>query len=146
MNESGYNIWTDGGSRGNPGPSAIGVVIQGPDIGSKEYGEYIGEGTNNRAEYAAVIFALKKLKALVGSEKAKKASLIVTADSELVVRQLSGQYKVKDSDIQQWFVEIWNMRLDFGSVVFRHVPREQNHGADRLVNDALDREASKFAL
>lgn len=139
-----YLIHTDGGARGNPGPAAIGVVIQGPGMEKKEYGEYIGEATNNVAEYSAVVFALKKLKQLVGADKAGESSVEVRADSELLVRQLTGLYKIKESSIQNLFLEVWNLKLDFKSVSFTHVPREENHDADRMVNYALDRELNKL--
>ena len=140
-----FLIHTDGGARGNPGPAAIGVVIGALD-GSlkKEYGEYIGETTNNDAEYQAVIFALKKLKLLVGKETAGKARVEVRVDSELVERQLNGYYKIMDATIQKHFLELWNLRLDFGTVIFKHVLREKNRAADKLVNAALDRDASRL--
>ncbi len=126
-------IYTDGGARGNPGPAAIGVVV-----GDKEYGEYLGETTNNQAEYRALIFALKKAKQLLGSKKAEGAELEVRMDSELVVRQLNGEYKIKEPDLQLLFVEAWNLRLDFKNVEFKHIFREANKRADRLVNQVLD--------
>lgn len=136
-----YLIHTDGGSRGNPGPAAIGVVIEADDKSiKKEYGEYIGETTNNEAEYRAVIFALKKLKSLIGKEKAGKAVVLVHADSELLVKQMNGEYKINDKYIKDWFIDIWNLKLDFGSVQFQHVFREKNKAADRMVNVALDKE------
>ncbi len=136
-------IHTDGGSRGNPGPAAIGVVIEGP-MGKKEYGEYLGETTNNEAEYRAVIFALKKLKQLIGSEKCSASSVEFLLDSELIVKQLNKEYKLKDKNIQNFFIEIWNLTFDFGSVSFHHIPREENKDADRIVNQVLDRETSKL--
>ena len=140
-----YLIHTDGGSRGNPGPAAIGVVIESADKSlKKEYGEYIGETTNNEAEYRAVIFALKKLKLLIGKDKARDAVIEMHMDSELVQRQLTGEYKLSDRNIQQFFLEIWNLKMDYGSVSFRHIPREENHGADRMVNSALDKELNKL--
>ena len=134
-------IYTDGGSRGNPGPSAIGVVFVDGKTGEvlKTYGERIGDGTNNKAEYKAVIFALKKAKALYGKEKMGDAHVEVRADSELLVRQLSGEYKLSTKHIQELFIEVWNLRLDFGKVTFVHVPREENKRADRMVNEALDK-------
>ncbi|MDP3954232.1 MAG: ribonuclease HI family protein [bacterium] len=140
-----YIIHTDGGSRGNPGPSAIGVVIADYD-GSlkKEYSEYIGETTNNEAEYQAIIFALKKLKQLIGKEKASNAKLEFHVDSELAVKQLNGEYKLNDKNIQRFFIEIWNNKLDYGEVTFKHVPREDNKEADKLVNAALDKELNKL--
>lgn len=126
-------IYTDGGARGNPGPAALGVVI-----GDKEYSEYLGEMTNNKAEYLALVFALKKAKALLGGKKASEAELEFRMDSELIVRQLNGIYKIKEPDLQPLFIEVWNLRLDFKKVIFHHIPREQNKRADRLVNQALD--------
>ncbi|MFA6354501.1 MAG: ribonuclease HI family protein [Candidatus Paceibacterota bacterium] len=126
-------IYTDGGSRGNPGPSAIGVVV-----GDKEYSEYLGEKTNNQAEYQALVFALKKAKQLSGKKKAKESEIEVRMDSELVVKQLNGHYKILEKELQPFFLEIWNLRLDFKKVEFKHIPREQNRRADKLVNYALD--------
>jgi len=126
-------VYTDGGARGNPGPAALGVVI-----GNHEYGERIGNTTNNVAEYKAVIFALKKVKQLVGNKKAEEAEVEVRMDSELIVRQLNGIYKIKEPDLQPLFIEVWNLRLDFKKVDFKHVPREKNKQADKLVNEALD--------
>ena len=139
-------IHTDGGARGNPGPAAIGVILESPEIGKKEYGEYLGEATNNEAEYKAVIFALKKTKSLVGSEKAALVDIEIFSDSELLVRQMNGEYKLKDPSIQKFFVEIWNLKLDFKNVSFANVFREQNAGADNLVNQVLDRENSKLDI
>lgn len=133
-------IYTDGGSRGNPGPAAIGVVIQneaGQTI--KKYSQAIGEATNNEAEYQAVIFALKKVKALFGKAKAKKMALEIRTDSELVVSQLRHQYKIVEKNLQPLFLQVWNLMLDFGPIKFVAVPREQNKEADRLVNEALDK-------
>jgi len=127
------HISTDGGSRGNPGPSALGVVIAG-----KGYGEYVGIRTNNYAEYSAILFALKKAKALLGKEKAKKTIVEVRMDSELAVRQLNHEYKINDADIQKMFLEIWNLMLDFKGVKFIHVRREMNTAADAEVNKVLD--------
>ena len=144
--EKHYLIHTDGGSRGNPGPAALGVVIEGDDIGRKEYSEYLGETTNNVAEYTAVVFALKKLKQLVGSEAVRESTVTVHADSELLVKQLNGEYKVKEGGIQKLFLEVWNLRLDFGRVTFTHIPREKNQRADRMVNQELDKQAHKLKL
>ena len=154
-----YTIHTDGGSRGNPGPAAIGVVIEGPHLEAKlpsgslaskpvrrEYGESIGVTTNNDAEYQAVIFALKKLKQLIGNTNAEKSHLVFYTDSELLTKQLNYKYKVKDENIQTLFLEIHNLRLDFGKVEFKHVLRGKNTDADRLVNQVLDRELNKLDL
>lgn len=137
-------IYTDGGSRGNPGPAGIGVVIG--DLPTKNYSEYIGRATNNEAEYKAVIFALKKVKALIGKTKAKKTEVEIRVDSELVRKQLNGEYKILDKKIQPLFINAWNARLDFGKVIFKSIPREKNKEADRLVNEALDKEQSVSSL
>jgi len=134
-----YVIYTDGGSRGNPGPAAIGVVIQNENGETiKQYGEAIGETTNNDAEYKALISALRKAKALLGKEKIKQLELEVRMDSELAVKQLNHEYKIQDANIQSLFIEVWNLTIDFGSIKFVYVPREQNKEADALVNQALD--------
>jgi ribonuclease HI len=132
-------IYTDGGSRGNPGPSAVGAVFcneRGQKI--KEYSEYLGETTNNEAEYQAVIFALKKFKALFGKKLAQNSEIEVKSDSELMVRQLNGEYKILEPDIQQFFLIAWNLKLDFKKVKFSLISRERNKEADRLANEALD--------
>jgi len=134
-------IYTDGGSRGNPGPSAIGVVIN-----DKGYSEYVGEGTNNEAEYKAVIFALKKTKALLGKERLKETEIELKSDSELLVKQLSGEYKIIEPRIQQFFIEIWNLKIDFGKIKFTLIPREKNGQADKLVNQALDQRRENKSL
>lgn len=128
-----FLIYTDGGARGNPGPAAIGAMV-----GDREYGEAIGRATNNIAEYRAVIFALKKAKQILGKEKAAETEVEVRSDSELLVNQLNGKYKIKEEDFFPLFIEIWNLRQDFAGAVFRHIPREQNKIADKLVNQALD--------
>lgn len=131
-------INTDGGARNNPGPAAIGVVIAQNDQILKRYSESIGKATNNHAEYRAVIFALEKAKLLFGKKKAREVEIEVRLDSELVVKQLNHQYKIKEKDMQSLFIEVWNLILDFSQVSFKYIPREQNKEADKLVNQALD--------
>jgi ribonuclease HI len=131
-------IYTDGGSRGNPGPAAIGVILtneRGKMI--KEYAEKIGRATNNEAEYEAVIFALQKAKLLFGKRKIKTMNIEVKTDSEFVTKQLNGQYKILDRKIEQLFLKTWNLRVGLGKVKFTYVPRNKNIEADRLVNQAL---------
>lgn len=137
------NIYTDGGSRGNPGPAAIGVWVESLN---KKYSETIGQATNNDAEYQALIFALKKVKLLIGKQKAKSARLNCFLDSELIVKQLNHQYKINAENTQRYFIEVWNLMLDYGEVNFTHVRREQNKVADSLVNQALDREGDQVSL
>jgi len=132
-------IYTDGGSRGNPGPAAIGVMFcneKGQSI--RQCSEYLGDSlTNNESEYQAVIFALKKFKALFGKELAKNSEVEIRSDSELLVKQLNSEYKILDEKIQPLFLELWNLRFDFQRVKFKLICREKNKEADRLVNEAL---------
>ncbi len=141
-------IYTDGGSRGNPGPAAAGVVFcneKGQFF--KKYSQYLGEGlTNNEAEYQAVIFGLQKFKHLFGKKMAKASEITVTSDSELLVKQLKGEYKILDEKIQKLFIELWNLKLDFQKVSFRQVSREKNKEADALVNEALDEKEKENKL
>ena len=133
-------IYTDGGSRGNPGPSAIGAVFcnEKGDI-IRIYSETIGEATNNEAEYQAVIFALKKFKGLFGKKLASQSEIEVRADSELLIKQLQGLYKILEQKLQPLFLEVWNLKLDFKKIKFKFISREQNKTADGLVNEALDK-------
>lgn len=134
-------IFTDGGSRNNPGPAAIGVVI-----GNKEYAKYLGEASNNVAEYQAVIFALEKAKHLLGKQKLKNTEVIVNLDSELVANQLNGKYKILEPELQSLFIKVWNLKFDFPKLKFNYIPREQNKRADQLVNEILDKETQKPLL
>ncbi len=141
-------IYTDGGSRGNPGHSGIGVVFcNEKEQQVKSYGEYLGDNlTNNEAEYNAVIFALKKFKALFGKNLAEKSEIEIRSDSELMVKQLNGEYKILDEKIQPLFLAVWNLKLDFLKVKFKSIPREKNKEADRLANEALDSQKSEQRL
>ncbi|MBU0649498.1 ribonuclease HI family protein [Patescibacteria group bacterium] len=133
MTRNKLTIYTDGGSRGNPGPAGIGAVIldkRGCVI--EEISEYIGQATNNQAEYKALIAGLAKAKELGALE------LEVFLDSELVVKQLNREYRVKDKDLAPLFVQIYNISLGFKKIVFKHIFREKNELADKLVNKALD--------
>jgi len=139
-------IYTDGGSRGNPGPSAIGVVIYKDNQIIKTYSEFIGKATNNETEYQAAIFALKKAKLLFGKKKAKEMEIKFLMDSELAVKQLNHEYKIKEERLQVLFIEIWNSILDFKKVSFKYIPREENKEADKLVNEALDSQEREQSL
>ncbi len=146
-NENKLIVYTDGGSRGNPGPAGIGVVIsnqKGEEI--KGYSETIGEATNNQAEYQAVIWALKKIKALFGKKKAQDMEIEIRTDSELVVKHLNHEYQIKEENLQLLFLKIWNLMLNFKKVKFTSVPREYNKQADKLVNQALDNEEKNQSL
>lgn len=127
-------LFTDGGSRGNPGPAAIGgVLYDAHDQIVAEFSRYIGETTNNQAEYQALVFGLQQAAELGAKEVA------CYLDSELVVKQLKKEYRVKDPAIAEQFIKVWNGSQVFDKVTFTHVRREKNKAADALVNLALDR-------
>ena len=133
-----FIIYTDGASKRNPGPAAVGVVIcdkNGKVL--KEYSKEIGEATNNEAEYQAVILALKKIKLLYGKKRAKESEVEIRSDSQLLVSQLNGKYKILDEKIQKLFIEVWNLQTEFKKVVFKLIPRGENRLADRAANRAL---------
>ena len=133
-------IYTDGGARGNPGPAAIAVVLQDNSSNLiKSYSEIIGDATNNEAEYQAVVFALRKVRALLGKKKCQDLVIELRLDSELVARQLRGEYKIEEEKLFPLFIKVWNLRMDFKEVKFLNIPREKNKAADRLVNEVLDR-------
>jgi ribonuclease HI len=126
-------VYTDGGARGNPGPAALGVVIKADGKTLRSFGEYLGDLTNNQAEYLALVRALETAKDL----GAKEVECVL--DSELVVRQMNGEYRVKNQGLAPLYLKIWNLRQGFSRVTFRHVPREMNKEADAEVNAALDK-------
>ena len=126
-------VHVDGGARGNPGPAAVAAVASTPDgdvVGERN--EYIGEATNNVAEYKAVLLALELAKELGAGE------VEVVNDSELVARQIGGEYKVKHAGLKPLFAETMEKLRTFDSWAVRTVRREQNKRADELVNEALD--------
>ena len=126
-------IYSDGGARGNPGPAGVGAVIY--DENKKlvqEAGEYIGKKTNNQAEYQALILGLVKAKSLGAKE------LECYLDSELVVKQMQGEYRVKDVKLKPLYAEAENLAKNFTQISYAHVRRENNEEADRLVNEAID--------
>ncbi len=144
-------IYTDGGARGNPGPAACGAVIKN-EIGEIIFkaSKYLGIATNNQAEYEALILALQKAKRILKSRDTKfcaptgDKNIECFLDSELVVKHLNHEYKIKDENLQPLFIKVWNLTLDFDSVKFTHIPREENKLADGLVNVELDeREKNK---
>lgn len=138
-------IYTDGGARGNPGPAGIGATLQ-DENGKvlKELSEYIGETTNNQAEYEALVHALGEAKKIFGA-KLRKMQIEVRMDSELVVRQLSGLYKVKEAGLKEQFTKVARLRLeDCPNIIFTHVRREKNKKADELVNQAIDAASLKL--
>jgi ribonuclease HI len=126
----------DGGARGNPGPAAIGVVVSTPDGEVlEEHSERIGSATNNVAEYRALMLGLERALALGASE------VELIGDSELVVRQVQGEYKVRDEVLWRLHKHVIRALAEFDSWSIRHVRREENEAADRLVNEVLDAEA-----
>jgi ribonuclease HI len=127
-------VHVDGGARGNPGPAAIGAVATAPDGGAPlaEKGVYIGEATNNVAEYRAVLLGIE----LARQRGAREVEII--NDSELVARQIGGQYKVKHAGLKPLFIETMRELREFDRWSVRNVRRESNERADQLVNEALD--------
>ena len=129
-------IFTDGGARGNPGPAGIGVVIVDKTTNHKleEHSVYLGKTTNNQAEYRAAILGMERAVAL-GAQ-----SVELIADSELLIKQLRGEFKVKNADLAKRFLELKNLETRLGGrVQYRHVKREHNKGADALANQAMDK-------
>ena len=126
-------LWTDGGSRGNPGPAAYAYVLETEDGTVLDArGEAIGTATNNVAEYSALVAGLRRAAELGVHE------LELRSDSELMVKQMRGEYRVKNKDLQGLFLDASRAARDVGRVTYTHVRREHNELADRLVNEALD--------
>lgn len=126
-------INTDGGARGNPGPAGMGVIIRNENEEIIfRHGGYLGEATNNVAEYKALIKALESAKDLGGT------NILVRMDSELIVKQMLGQYKIKEPTLQQLATEVFRLQKNFSEVKFIHVRRELNKDADFMVNQAID--------
>ena len=124
----------DGGARGNPGPAAIAAVIQdGDGRVLEEHSQPIGTATNNVAEYMALLLGIERAAAL----GARRVELV--ADSELIVRQVKGEYKVKDETLRGLHQQVTDALGEFADWSIRHVRRDQNAAADRLVNETLDR-------
>lgn len=130
-------IYSDGAARGNPGPAGAGWVIRDAkgNVLSEMY-RYLGDLTNNQAEYRALILALTEALHL------KPEGVTIHLDSELLVRQLNGQYKVKSADLKPLFQKVVLTLGQFGSYSVKHVPREENREADRLANQAIDKQFS----
>lgn len=135
--------YTDGGARSNPGPAGIGVhIVDASGKMLKEVKEYIGNSTNNFAEYQAVAKALQTIKVMYGKQT-KDMQVELRMDSELVKKQLNGEYQIKEPGLVPMFIEIHNLRVShFPNLTLTHVRREKNKEADRLVNEAID-EATK---
>jgi ribonuclease HI len=134
-------VYTDGGARGNPGPAAIGGVILAGDgdraSGAEtleEFSAYIGEKTNNQAEYAALLAGLER------AAKYTDVTVRCVLDSELVVKQLNGQYKVKSPELKKLVPKVRHLEERFKTVTYEHTRRAGNARADALVNRALDQQ------
>lgn len=132
-------IYTDGGARGNPGPAGAGAVIF--DENKKvldEISDYLGETTNNVAEYEALIRVLAAAKEMFG-HTLHDMHVDIRMDSELIVRQMQGKYKVKAPGLKPLFAQVKELLTHMPKATFMHVPREENKEADALVNAAIDR-------
>jgi ribonuclease HI len=126
-------LYTDGGSRGNPGPAAFAYVLEADDgTVLAAHGETIGVSTNNVAEYRGLVAGLAKAVELAIPE------VEVRSDSELLVKQMQGEYKVKNEALRELSLQAARLARQLAKVGYRHVPREHNELADRLVNEALD--------
>ena len=133
-------IYTDGGARGNPGPAGAGVVIEENGKVLKESSKFLGERTNNWAEYEAVILGFQEAKKL----RLKGKQILFKLDSELIVEQLSGNYQIKEPNLFPQFIKVHNFQVkDFKNVSFTYIPRAQNTEADRLANEAMDKGEKK---
>jgi probable phosphoglycerate mutase len=131
-------LFADGGSRGNPGPAASGAVLFADDGTSlAEVGEFLGVATNNVAEWKALLAGLAKARELGIDE------IAIRMDSELVVRQVTGVYRVKHADLIPLATRAKSLLRDFRSVDIRHVPRKENTAADAVVNQVLDAAAAR---
>ena len=134
----------DGGARGNPGPAGIGVLIkiknQSPKLKAIEkISKFIGESTNNQAEYQAVLEALKYLKKYKENKTPKDLEIEFLLDSELIVKQMNGEYKIKNEGLKPIYWQLRELIMELGGKVsFKHIPREKNKEADALVNNAID--------
>ncbi|HOM78029.1 MAG TPA: ribonuclease HI family protein [bacterium] len=129
-----YTLHTDGGSRGNPGPSAAGIVLyNSKNEVVRKGGKYLGNGTNNEAEYQALLIGLKT----AIQEGVKNLDCVL--DSELIVKQMKGLYKIKSPNLQKFSMEIKKLEKNFDSIDYKHVGREKNSEADAMVNLALDK-------
>lgn len=127
-----FSLYTDGAARGNPGPAAGGFVVYKDGKIIAREGKYLGLTTNNQAEYNAILLGLEKSLAL------EIAELDCFLDSELIVKQLKLEYKVKNKDLAPLFLKVWNLSKKFKRIKFHYIPREKNKEADALVNEILD--------
>ncbi|MBU4536686.1 ribonuclease HI family protein [Patescibacteria group bacterium] len=134
-----YKIFTDGGSRGNPGIAGAGAVIFDEEENElKTVSKYLGKTTNNWAEYEAVILGLELARKFFG-EKTSEIKFEIKMDSQLVQRQLKGEYRVKEETLKEQFLRVHNLIVKyFPNIKFTHIPRAENKRADELANIAMD--------
>jgi len=131
-------VFVDGGAIKNPGPAAVAFLFCNEKGGIfKKFSKHVGEKTNNEAEYLAAIFALQELKKFLGKKLAKATEVEVRSDSELLVKQIEGKYKILDKKLQPLFLELWNLKFDFKKVKFKLISRRKNKEADKLVKEIL---------
>ena len=137
-------VFTDGGARGNPGPAAIGFIIKDDhDQILIKQGKYIGQATNNVAEYQAVIEALTWLKNNFKMKEALNNQIDFFLDSNLVVNQLNGFFKIKNAKLKNLIIKVKSLEKEINEKIFYHfIPRQKNYHADFLVNQTLDKKFS----
>ena len=137
-----FTIHADGGARGNPGPAGSGAIIRdGLGNAVASVSQFLGKRTNNFAEYEAVILGFEALLKIIPQAKRTATEVVVKMDSELVVKQMQGVYKVKHPVLKEQQARLIQAASAFKSVSFTHVPREENSDADALANAAMDRGA-----
>jgi ribonuclease HI len=133
-----YKMYTDGGARGNPGPAGAGVVLlDSTGAVVSTYCKYLGSRTNNEAEYGALLLGMSL------ARKNNVSKLLCYLDSELVVKQLNGQYKVKNERLLNLHTKVISLSQEFSEITFTHIPRSENSDADLLVNKVLDETLKK---
>jgi len=140
LSKSKLTLYADGGSRGNPGPAGAGAYLEDDEGNSvAEVYQYLGEATNNVAEYKALLLGLQE------ANKHHPAELMIRLDSQLIVRQLEGIYQVKQPHLRELYEEVLNLLQHFPKYDVKHIPREQNEKADQLANQAMDEQAGQTA-
>lgn len=132
------HIYIDGAARGNPGPAGAGAVIK---VGRQVYyyKKYLGTATNNQAEYHGLILALAKAREHINQNNLVIDKIICYSDSELLIKQLRREYKVKDKTLAGLFVKVWNLTQHLPRIEYCHISREKNKDADKLANEAIDK-------
>lgn len=131
------SIYTDGAARGNPGAGGIGVLVTYLSA-RHQFKQYLGEVTNNQAEYQALLFALEKVRELILADQLDVEKIICYSDSELLVRQMQRKYKVKNAELGRLFIKVWNVMQQLPRIEFKEIPREENKEADKLASEAID--------